>query len=290
LDQSKIERPSNWGRWGTDDERGAANLVSPEVVSRAAAQVRTGRTYELGLEIRRDAPLGGPRAAAQHFMAVDGGDFAALGRDAWGTADDYIVMATGGTTHVDGLCHMWYDGCLYNGFPYTEVRSSGAQRCGIENLGGLVVSAHLFDFADRPTESPNLITADDVRAYTREFDMSVEPGDAVLFRTGWIEAALRREDRGREFPAVAPDVASWIAEHDVCLVGADNVAVEATPSPDQGNMPFHDVVLRDLGVYIVELLDLSAPAADGIRSGMLVIAPLRIKRGVNSPLNPLLVV
>jgi hypothetical protein len=38
------------------------------------------------------------------------------------------------------------------------------------------------------------------------------------------------------------------------------------------------------------MLDLSAPASDGVRSGMLVIAPLRIHRGVNSPLNPLLVV
>ena len=153
---------SNWGRWGSDDERGAANLVTSDVVARAASCVREGRTYQLGLEIRRDAPLGGPRAAVQHFMAVDGGDFAALGQDDWGTADDYVVMATGGTTHVDGLCHMWYDGHLYNGFPYTEVRSSGAARCGIENLGGLVVTAHLFDFAERETRERYQIKAEDV--------------------------------------------------------------------------------------------------------------------------------
>jgi len=226
----------------------------------------------------------------QHFMAVDGGDFAALGRPGWGTADDYIVMATGGTTHIDGLCHMWYDGHLYNGFPYTEVRSSGASRCGIENLGGLVTTAHLFDFVDRPTREPNRIGVDDIRQYAEQYSITVEPGDAVLFRTGWIEAALRRQERGVDFPAVTPDVASWIAEHDVSLVGADNIAVEATPRPDQGSMPFHDVVLRDLGVYILELLDLSGPAANGVRSGMFVIAPLRIHRGVNSPLNPLLVV
>ena len=283
-------RPSNWGRWGAEDERGAANLVTEAVVSRAAARVNRGKTYSLGLEIRRDAPLGGPRAPMQHFMAVDGGDFAALNRPGWGTADDYIVMATGGTTHIDGLCHMWYDGHLYNGFPYTEVRSSGASRCGIEHLGGLVTTAHLLDFVGRRTRKPNEIAAEDVREYVAEHSIEVEPGDAVLFRTGWIEAALRRQERGVEFPAVAPDVADWIGEHDVSLVGADNIAVEATPRPDQGSMPFHDVVLRDLGVYILELLDLSGPAADQVRSGMFVIAPLRIHRGVNSPLNPLLVV
>lgn len=290
MDRPGSTRLSNWGRWGSQDERGAANLVTNEVVARAAARVRQGRTYSLGLEIRRDAPLGGPRAPMQHFMAVDGGDFAALGRPAWGTADDYVVMATGGTTHVDGLCHMWYDGHLYNGFPYTEVRSSGASRCGIEKLGGLVTTGHLFDFVSRPTREANQIGVDDVREYAAEKGIEVEPGDAVLFRTGWIEAALRRQDRGVEFPAVTPELAAWIAEKDVSLVGADNIAVEATPRPDQGTMPFHDVVLRDLGVYILELLDLSGPAADGVRSGMFVIAPLRIHRGVNSPLNPLLVV
>ncbi len=288
-----LRRPegySNWGRWGADDERGAANLVDADVVRRAAGYVREGRSYDLGLEIRRDAPLGGPRAAVQHFMAVDGGDFAALGRDGWGTADDYIVMATGGTTHIDGLCHMWYDGKLYNGFPYTDVRSSGAQRCGIECVGGLVVPGHVFDFVDRPTSEPDLITRADVELYVEEFELSVEAGDAALFRTGWIAAALRREERGRSFPAVSPDVATWVADHDLCMVGADNIAVETTPSPSQGNMPFHDVVLRDLGVYLIELLDLEAPARDRVRTGMLVVSPLRIHRGVNSPLNPVLVV
>jgi hypothetical protein len=51
----------------------------------------------------------------------------------------------------------------------------------------------------------------------------------------------------------------------------------------------HKIVLRDLGGYLVELLDLAAPAADGVTSGMLVLAPLRIHRGVNSPVNPLFV-
>jgi hypothetical protein len=51
----------------------------------------------------------------------------------------------------------------------------------------------------------------------------------------------------------------------------------------------HKIVLRDLGGYLVELLDLRAPAADAVTTGTLVIAPLRISRGVNSPVNPLLI-
>jgi kynurenine formamidase len=280
----------NWGRWGDADERGAANLVDAACVARATRRVEQGRTYELGIEIRRDAPLGGPRAGAIHLMAIDGGDFAALGRDDWGTADDYLILATGGTTHVDGLCHMWYDGKLYNGFPYTDVRSSGAARCGVEKLGGLVTTAHLLDFADRETERADVIGAADIERYVSERALEVGSGDALLVRTGWMEAALRKEESGRSFPAVGADAADWVADHDIAIVGADNIAVERTPGPTDSDLPLHASLLTDLGVYILELLDLSGPAADGVGSGMFVLAPLRIHRGINSPLNPLLVV
>ena len=284
------QKQGNWGRWGRDDERGAANLIDAACVARATSAVKQGRTYELGIEIRRDAPLGGPRAPAIHLMAIDGGDFAALGQDAWGTADDYLMMSTGGTTHVDGLCHMWYDGKLYNGFPYTDVRSSGAARCGVEKLGGLVTTAHLLDFVDRETEQPNVIAAADIERYVASHKLEVGSGDALLFRTGWIEAALRKQEKEMTFPAVGADAADWIADHDVAIVGADNIAVERTPGPKDSDLPLHAALLTDLGVYILELMDLSKPAADAVTSGMFVLAPLRIHRGINSPLNPLLVV
>ena len=38
------ERCNNWGRWGSDDELGALNLITPERVAAAAALVRSGRT------------------------------------------------------------------------------------------------------------------------------------------------------------------------------------------------------------------------------------------------------
>ena len=53
--------------------------------------------------------------------------------------------------------------------------------------------------------------------------------------------------------------------------------------------PLHRVLIRDLGVYIVEMLDLRGPAGDGVDSGLLVVAPLLVSRGVNSPVNPILI-
>jgi kynurenine formamidase len=279
----------NWGRWGADDQRGTANLLSPEVVQRALAAPTGGRVYQLGLEIKKGMPLGGPRAEPLHLMAIDGGDFAALGRDDWGAADDYLMLATGGTTHIDGLSHMWFDGAMYNGHDFRTVRSSGAGRLGVEHIGGIVTQAHLLDFvANPPAREDGVIESGDVERLVEAHGVAVEAGDALLFRTGWMDAALGNEQPPLGCPTVGADVGQFVGDHDVVLVGADNIAVEKDPGAST-NLPLHKVVLRDLGGYLVELLDLSAPAADGVTSGMLVIAPLRIHRGVNSPVNPLLI-
>jgi kynurenine formamidase len=279
----------NWGRWGDDDQRGTANLLSDEVVRRALQAPSAGRVYQLGLEIKKGMPLGGPRAEPLHLMAIDGGDFAALDRDDWGAADDYLMLATGGTTHIDGLSHMWFDGAMYNGHDFRTVRSSGAGRLGVEHIGGIVTTAHLLDFvAQPPARDDGVIEAVDVERLLDARGATVSPGDALLFRTGWMDAALRREPPPSSLPTVGADVGHFVADHDVVLVGADNIAVERDPGSST-DLPLHKVVLRDLGGYLVELLDLAAPAADGVTSGMLVIAPLRIHRGVNSPVNPLLI-
>jgi kynurenine formamidase len=283
------DRGRNWGRWGDDDERGAVNLLTPDAVLAACARPRSGRVYDLGIELRRDAPVGGNRIPPLHFMTQDGGDFAALGRLDWGTADDYLVLATQGTTHVDGLAHVWSGGALYNGFPFTEVRSSGAGRLGLEKLGGLVASAHLLDFTHLRGEDEAEITAELVDDLFSARGTTPSPGDALLFRTGWMDEALQATPAAGSFPVVAPSMGEWLADHDIAIVGADNIAVEATGR--RGVLPpLHKVLVRDLGVTMIELLDLRLPGEDHVQDGLLVVAPLRISRGVGSPVNPLLIV
>lgn len=279
---------SNWGRWGEEDERGTANLLTPATVLEACRRPKAGRVYELGIELRRDAPVGGNRIAPLHFMTQDGGDFAALGRHDWGTADDYMVLATQGTTHVDGLAHVWSGGSLYNGFPFTEVRSSGAGRLGLEKLGGLVAAAHLLDFTHMCGDDAPEITASLVDDMFSQRGTRPQPGDALLFRTGWMDEALRSSPDESKFPVVSPSMADWFGDHDIAIIGADNIAVEATGR--RGVLPpLHKVLVRDLGVTLMELLDLRQPGEDRVESGLLVVAPLRISRGVGSPVNPLLI-
>ncbi|HEV3328550.1 MAG TPA: cyclase family protein [Acidimicrobiales bacterium] len=220
-------------------------------------------------------------------MTQDGGDFAALDRHDWGTADDYMVLATQGTTHVDGLAHVWSGGSLYNGFPFTEVRSSGAGRLGLEKLGGLVAAAHLLDFTHLRGAATE-ITAELVDAVFASRGTAPGPGDAVLFRTGWMDDALTGALEEDAYPVVAESMGEWFADHDIAVVGADNIAVEAIGR--RGVLPpLHKILVRDLGVSILELLNLRGPGEDQVAGGLLVVAPLRISRGVGSPANPLLI-
>lgn len=296
------EGPGNWGRWGQDDERGAANLIGPEQAIRAASLVRDGRTYPLGLEIRSDRSAGHKgRIPPMHFMTLDGGDYAAGLELPGGSqyADDYVLLATHGSTHVDALAHFWSDDLLYNGHPAGRVRSYGATRCGIENLSAVVTRGVLIDV-------PSLhgveclaggyeITAADLERALQRSGLELGSGDCVLIRTGW-QRVLDSDPEAyhASSPGIGVEAATLLAQRDVAVVGSDTMVVEVLHSDgtyDRASRSpiVHRLLIRDFGVYLVELLNLEALAADGVSEFMFVLAPLRLKGGTASPVNALAV-
>src|SRR5258708_7580587 len=92
-----VARERNWGRWGDDAQLGAANHLSPETVRAAAGLVRSGRVFSLALPIRdRSTPVLPGRPSPQHFMRLDGGDYAAgfTRKGGFQSVDDVIMMPT----------------------------------------------------------------------------------------------------------------------------------------------------------------------------------------------------
>src|SRR5438094_1247420 len=139
---------SNWGRWGTEDERGTLNFITPETVRRAAACVKRGEVFALGLPFGADGPqIGqGGRVNPIHLMsAVDG----RLGADpaAPRYADDFVTMPLQCATQWDSLAHVWYDDRLYNGFPASTLGAGGATRNGIDKVGAIISRGVLLDVA-----------------------------------------------------------------------------------------------------------------------------------------------
>ncbi len=301
MTQTTEERlPGNWGRWGPDDERGAMNLVTAEAVVKAARLVKKGSVYSLGLPINRKAPGSDIRNPSLHLMQVDGGAFAAgsVGPGNVQMADDYIFMACHGGTHIDAFSHTWYDHKMYNGFSGNHVRStSGARKLGIDKVPSIVTRGILLDIAAHKgvpeIEPPYIITCQDLEDCARAQGTIPEPGDTVLFRTGWLPVFWKdraRWEKGQ--PGIGRDSVDFIRKYDIAVIGADNTAVESGPwdaGPENLISPVHVECLRNLGVHMLELLDLEELAKDGSKEFLFITAPLPITGGVGSPINPLAV-
>lgn len=291
--------PHNWGRWGDDDERGTANLFTPERIVEAAALIRTGKRFGLGL------PIGGVetpthRQAPLHYFRGTAGD-TVLDDSSAGVlqvSDDWVTMALQATTQVDGLAHFGADHLLYNGYWAGLVASrSGARRLGIHHLAdGLVGRAVLLDVARHldvdALEAGQAIDADQLEATARAQGVEVKVGDVVLVRTGWMDAWFEGEAQvGRE-PGVSKAALPWLADRDVAMVATDTPAVEPLPAEEGGPpLAFHVGALRDLGLLLGELFDLAELAADcaddGVYEAFFVASVLPVVGGAGSPANPL---
>ncbi|MGA4990184.1 cyclase family protein [Nonomuraea bangladeshensis] len=298
-----VHEPNNWGRFGPDDQRGTLNLLTPSVVLDALRAATTGEVLSLALPIRgatsSPAPTTVPhlrgRPLPQHFMSVDGGDYAAGARpigEGLCVADDALVVTPHGTTtHMDALCHMWSGDRLYNGHPAARVRSYGATRCGIERVGGVVARGVLFD-VPRRLGLDHLPAGHRIEPGELEEIAVPRPGDVAVIRTGWPQVWERSpEEYWSGQPGLSAAAGRWLATHDVAVVAADNAAIgglDARGLAGEGMADdLHLILLHRHGIHLIELLWLEELAATEQTEFVFVAAPLRIEGGTGSPLTPL---
>ena len=285
-----------WGRWGEKDEVGAPNLAGPEQARRAAGLVRSGRVIPLAQPLHATTPIPHHRAPMMHFMGRDGGDYAAGAKRPGGFqfAEDTVVLPLHLGTHVDALCHAWCDDQLYNGFPGSTLRSTtGAQRLGVEKLPPLVTRGILLDLAvDGPLPDGTPIGRAALQEAAARAGVMPEQGDAVLLRTGWLEAQEGKSKRLISFdtePGLDVEGALWLAEAGVALVGADNFAIEVLPFPAGQVFPVHQRLLRDHGIPLLEGMQLKPLAEAGATAFLFMAAALPLTGATGSPLTPVAV-
>lgn len=281
-----------WGRWGEADEIGAPNFIGAGEVVRAAALVRDGRVLSLAQKLSRHTPVPSHRTALLHYMDRDGGDYAAGARQTGGFqfADDSVVMPLHFGTHIDALCHAWCEDLLYNGHSGHDVRSQGAKRCGVDKLPPIVTRGVLFDVAHAgPLPDGHSIGVAELRAAADRAEVTPGRGDAILIRTGWLEAQAGKAPRMVNFnsePGIDVEAALWLAEAEVAMVGADNFAIEAMPFPEGTIFPVHQRLIRDYGIPLLEGLALAELAALGRAEFLFVAAALPLAGATGSPLTP----
>jgi kynurenine formamidase len=290
---------SRWGEWGPGDDRGALHFITADRVASAAALVDEGITVTMSLPLNTHAAVHCPTPADHHMTALgtDGDD-----RDGVHFIKDYVGLDyhNDGHTHIDALCHVAFDGALYNGRSADEVGGEGARVNTIEVLKtGLVGRGVLLDIPrirNVPWLEPGEhVFRDDLEAAERELGVTVDAGDILLVRTGHARrlAELGPWDTGATKAGLHPRAMPFISERCVAALGSDGNN-DTAPSTTEGvDFPIHVLAITAMGIHLLDYLQLEDLASTCGRLGrwkfLFVASPLRIVGGTGSPLNPIAV-
>ncbi|WP_416840835.1 cyclase family protein [Haloferax sp. DFSO52] len=342
--------PTNWGRWGDDDERGALNFLgSRESFDGLQAAISGGskhvERFTLQLSVTGDEatdPLFVGRFPARkdntldaRFDGVEGSPIPLPGGLKY--ADDAFVTRffLQGTTHFDALGHAWYGEHLYNGYHQSTTATpttypdavtglrdgdgdgsvestpidttyglgaadiTAAAGSGVSGRGILLDVGRYEGDDNGRLPSDYGITLDDLLATADAQNVDIRKRDIVLIRTGSIERA--RDPEATYNPLQEPglvfseELVRWFHEMEIPVVGADNVALERAAQVIDGTVyfaPLHGALLRNLGMSLLEILDLRALGAacadDGVYEFLFTAAPLNVPGGTGGPTNPVI--
>ncbi len=299
LTQADIDRwmteLSNWGRWGKQDELGAINLITQAKRKQAAALVRAGLTVSLSHDTNvESAPDNSNPYTHQMMMTgeTDGGQ--------WSVDTIGVLFHGYQHTHLDALCHMFWQGKMYNGFSQTEVTRKGANKLSILNLKqGIVTRGILIDVPRLKgvayLEPGTAIYPEDLDAWEKKAKLKIAPGDVIFIRTGrWARRAAKGPwDIGNNSAGLHASCAKWIKQRDVAILGSD-AASDLLPSGIEGvTHPIHQLTLVAMGVHILDNCDLEALSETCAKLNrwdfMLTASPIAVTGGTGSPLNPIAV-
>ncbi len=297
-------RPGNWGRWGDDDERGTLNLITPEAVLAAAGACRTGKVYSLALPIQRHGvPIFEYRGNPQRLSLTSAADsemYLPLGApEGRGANEDVLVIASHSITHMDALSHVFSDHKMYNGYgAETFTTAGGAQKLDITKTGSFAGRGVMLDLPKHLgldwLEPGALVDAAMLESCRAAQGTEIRPGDILLIRTGWLDlfaaggTAFTPGGGGSHAqPGIGFDAVTFIDDHDIAAVGADNGAVEKMPFDRDDFVGVHVELLVKRGVTLMEHLYLRELSLDGCTEFLLAVGALKVTGGAGSPINPI---
>ena len=284
--------------WGPDDRRGALNHLTPAETLAAASEVTLGRSVSLAAPIEGEVTPDNPEPARHHLKQP----LAAEADRGVRFSLDQIDMNIHGNadSHIDALCHVIFDGELYNGVRADADGDIGAVELSIATAAdGIVGRGVLLDIPRSRgvawLEPGDHVTVDDLLAAERDQKVHVGRGDILLVRVGHRE---RRRERGPWNAAqlragLHPEVVPLLAERQIAVLGSDGNGDTAPSLTDGVDFPVHVLAVNALGMMLLDYLDfgnLMPVCEEAARwSFLCVIAPLRLPAGTGSPINPIAV-
>jgi kynurenine formamidase len=221
-----------------------------------------------------------------------------------GGADDVVFMPLQASTQWDGLGHIFDHGLAWNGRRAGEVvTSEGDLVTGIETAAapiagrGVLLDAGRVLGTDGELPDGFAITPSHLETIIAAQEVSVGRGDLVVVRTGRLTRARREgwgDYAGGPSPGLSFTTAGWLHGTEIAGIATDTWGFEVRPNEfDDAFQPLHQVAIPHIGLFIGEMWDLDALAADCAADRRydfwLTAAPLPVTGAVGAPVNPLAV-
>jgi kynurenine formamidase len=291
----------------TEADRGSASRITPESVVSALQLGRKGQIYDLasgwwpGMPVHPIHPSFNVLAyrTPRGFQVVK--DNPSLLGEANSVGYSFISELVLGTTHtgthIDALCHVTCGNQWYGGHDVDEeLGDFGALSGDAAQLPPIVARGVLLDVPKHlgvpHCEQSFRIDAEVLAATAESQGTELREGDADLVRCGqmayWPDPVAMDVAEGS---GVSLDGAEWIAERKPLVVGADNVQLECTPTGVEGNpQPCHHLLIQQLGIPILEWVNLEGLSRDSAYEFLFVCLPLSISGATGSMIRPIAIV
>jgi len=297
-------RSCTWFQDDRDDQVGASRTQTPQKALQAIRLVRTGETYRLGhvYDVVSLSPLPFGRIFELNVTPFTfEGDSQAFNT---GLLQAHIGQLG---TQFDALGHAGHDFGFYNCVDELGPNEFGElNKLGVEHVRPFVTRAVLLDFLNHSSvpkvvangqslvRDSYVITRADVEEVMRSEGISaIGEGDVVLFYTGWD--SLYGRDNVRHFNSPGPgiEVARWLAEKRIAMVGTDTQHGEAAIEGRSTELVQNpDVLGRELGfvfnaVHFILITQHGIHLMEWMRLGELAEALLKDHRPIQPTARPL---
>jgi kynurenine formamidase len=273
--------------WGANDELGMLNHITPATRLAALRLVREGRLFDLGRVLDEHVPTFPGRAFHQTLVTTaHHANMGGVGSNRVNWITEVISGTTQLGTHLDALSHLQIGNRGYNGIRVDDLaRPQGVAALGIETVPQIVTRGLLVDVSRLELGAGGVIGLDAVEG------IDPEPGDAVLFHTGWGRHWTDHEAYLGGEPGPGLDVAEWLVERGVAVTGCDTWSYGPVP-PEDPDRPFEVPQRLNVchGVFVVENLDTSALAAAGVREFALVLTHAKLRGATGAWTSPIALV
>ncbi|MCA6122733.1 cyclase family protein [Bradyrhizobium sp. WSM 1704] len=280
-------------KWGPNDEIGAANYMTPELVVKAASLVKTGKTYALGIPVDTKTPAYPPRTFKITIVQPGQAGIAGLGPNKATYNDDILDTWVGIGSQLDGLGHLGIEHVYYNGNKLGDFADpNGLKKLGIEKVPPMVTRGVLLDMAayfnTDVVKEGTAFNTKEIEEAAKKQGVEIRQGDVVIFHTGWLSLIGKDDKRySAGEPGLGVDGAKYLTGKGVVAVGADTWGLEVLPFESPNVFEVHQILLAMNGTYILENMDTAELAKDKGYEFLFVLGQPRWRGGVQSMINPI---